>query len=83
MGQTMRSDNPLPVAFEGFLYHYYDLSPRQFESLIYDIALQEIEHKNSALGKNFDSAGWLDKPGDRGRDILLFKQGKSSGVIQC
>lgn len=76
-------ENNRTVAFDGFPYHYYDLSPRQFESLLYDIALQEIEYKKSELGKSFDSAGWLDKPGDRGRDILLFHQGKSSGLIQC
>ncbi len=76
-------DNNRTIAFEGFPYHYYDLSPRQFESLLHDIAQQEIEYNRSEFGKKFDSAGWLDKPGDRGRDILLFKQGKSSGVIQC
>lgn len=76
-------NNSIPLAFEGFQYPYYNLSPRQFESLIYDIALQEIKHKKCELGEAFDSAGWLDKPGDRGRDILLFKQGKTQGVIQC
>ena len=76
-------ENNRTVAFEGFPYHYYDLSPRQFESLIYDIAQQDIEYKRSEFGKSFDSAGWPDKPGDRGRDILLFQNGKPSGVIQC
>lgn len=47
-------NNSIPIAFEGFKYPYYNLSRRQFESLIYDIALPKIEHKKSNLGENFD-----------------------------
>ncbi len=72
-----------PFAFEGMSYPYFELSPNKFEELLYQISLQEIEHGNGELNQNFDSVGWLNKPGDRGRDILLFKKGKSKGLIQC
>lgn len=72
-----------PFAFEGMSYPYFGKSPNEFEELLYQISLQEIEHGNGELNQNFDSVGWLNKPGDRGRDILLFKKGKSKGVIQC
>jgi hypothetical protein len=72
-----------PYAFECISYPYYKLSPSEFEELLYEISLQEIEFGKGEFSKNFDSASWLNKPGDRGRDVLLFKAGKSCGVIQC
>lgn len=72
-----------PIAFESKPYLYFMVSPKEFEELIYELANQEIEYGKGELNRNFNSAGWLDKPGDRGRDILLFKDGKSAGVIQC
>jgi hypothetical protein len=72
-----------PFAFDGMSYPYFGVSPNEFEELLYQISIQEIEYGKGELNQNFDSADWLDKPGDRGRDILLYKNQKSKGVIQC
>ncbi|MBK8399251.1 MAG: restriction endonuclease [Leptospiraceae bacterium] len=61
-------------------YPLNDLSDRQFETLVYNIFKKDIADK---LYTNFDTLTLLTGNSDRGRDIVLYRDNKVSGIIQC
>jgi len=71
-----------PTAIESgvTLYPFSDLDDRAFERLCYLLLKEE-----SAPGKicPFSSIALMQGVGERGRDIALYRNGKSCGVIQC
>lgn len=59
---------------------YDDLGDREFENLVY--CLIESEIKAGEYG-GFDRVVLMQGVGERGRDCVLYKSQKVSGVVQC
>lgn len=62
-------------------FPFNELSDTQFEMLLYLAAKGNIG--NNFLSIPFDSCRLLGSSGDKGRDVILKRDGKHVGVIQC
>ncbi|MCI0922526.1 AAA family ATPase [Sphingobacterium rhinopitheci] len=73
------SNKPLALANKGYPYHQIP-DDRRFEELIYSIYKIKIDQDQF---KPYDSISILTGVRDKGRDCVLYKDGKANGVIQC
>lgn len=71
-----------PVAFCGQRFPYTALGYGRFEELLYSIGKLLIMEGRDWNGK-YDKLHLLGGVRDRGRDVALYQNGKSYGLIQC
>ncbi len=63
------------------IFPFNELHDTQFEILLYLAARSNTDNK--FLSIEYDSCGLLGSSGDKGRDVILKRNGKHVGVIQC
>lgn len=73
--------NPTPNAYENFALPYSLLPSNNFVNLVCSIFKNEI--KQGAFKDIFDDVSNIDGTNDKGRDIVLYREKKPYGVIQC
>lgn len=71
---------PLTIESGITTFPFSELSDREFELMSYLLAKEKIE--NNSFGKHTDIA-LMQGVAERGRDCVLYKEGKVSGLIQC
>jgi hypothetical protein len=71
-------DKPVPLENQPFPYRSIS-NPRRFEELLYTIYRSKID----AGELDFDDVSLMSGVGEQGRDVMLFRDGKAQGVIQC
>lgn len=69
----------LPVENQSFPYRMI-ANPRRFEELLYSIYKLKIERNEL---KDYDDVSLMSGIAEQGRDVVLLRNGKSYGVIQC
>lgn len=62
-------------------FPYGRLSAHGFEILLY--TLFRLSTPPKPLPKDYDTVRLMNEGADEGRDVVLYKDGKSAGVIQC
>lgn len=77
----IEEDREKPIPIEGQSFPYRAIAnPRRFEELLYSIYKLKIE-RNELI--QYDSVSLMSGVAEQGRDVVLFKNGKSHGIIQC
>lgn len=74
-------DQQKPTAYSGRKYPLEYLDSREFEILLYFIFKKDID--SGQFADKFDAAQLMKGTSERGRDIILQKQKKNIGVVQC
>ncbi|EFM08468.1 ATP-binding region ATPase domain protein [Paenibacillus curdlanolyticus YK9] len=70
-----------PLAFEHQIgYPLCELQPRDFERLVFCLYHAEIQNQRTDA---YDEIQLMQGVGERGRDCLLLRAGKTVGLIQC
>lgn len=69
------------TVLEGPLFPIEKINDEEFEWLTYWMFKTEIEEGD--WNGRFDKIGLMNATGDLGRDCVLYKNGKETGVIQC
>lgn len=73
-------DKPPKLRLE-VIYPLNSLSSENFELLIY--SLYENNKNKSLSSINYESCSLIVGSGDKGRDVILLKNSKNVGVVQC
>lgn len=76
---TDEQHKPFPVDNQSFPYTAIS-NPRRFEELLYSIYQLKINGKEI---NDYDAVSLMGGVSEQGRDIVMFRNGKSHGVIQC
>lgn len=71
---------PLTIESGIALLPFSELGDREFELLSYLLVQEEI---NDSKHANIDSISLMQGVSERGRDCVLYNQGKVAGLIQC
>ncbi|MWC29767.1 HD domain-containing protein [Paenibacillus sp. MMS18-CY102] len=70
-----------PLAFENQIgYPFCELQPRDFERLAFCLYQAELQKRPTGA---YDEIQLMQGVGERGRDCLLLRGGKTVGLIQC
>ncbi|MCK9392299.1 MAG: NACHT domain-containing protein [Syntrophales bacterium] len=76
--QTVAAEKPQKFILQ-VTYPFGDLDDRSFELLLYSLA----QSRTALFRFDYDHVGLALAGGDKGRDVVLFKNGLLCGVIQC
>lgn len=71
---------PLTIESGIALLPFSELGDREFELLSYLLVQEEI---NNSKYSNIDGISLMQGVSERGRDCVLYNQGKVAGLIQC
>ncbi|SBV31864.1 protein of unknown function [uncultured Sphingopyxis sp.] len=76
--ETDASPPRLHIVAQSPTFPLLELGDYQFERLVRDLLAAEAAHR-----QDYDAATLMPQGADRGRDILLYRQGRLAGIVQC
>lgn len=77
----IKEDENRPHPLDGQSFPYTTIAnPRRFEELLYSIYKSKIEEGHS---NEYDGISLMSGVADQGKDIVMFREGKTRGIIQC